>query len=52
VVGPIPRELQTAAVFAAGRMASSANAAEADALLKYLISPDVAPVLREMGLEP
>lgn len=52
VVGPIPRELQAAAVFTAGRMASSAKAAEADALLKYLISPDVAPVLRETGLEP
>ena len=52
VVGPIPRALQTAAVFTAGRMASSARAAEADALLKYLASPEVAPVLRETGLEP
>ncbi len=52
VVGPIPRELQTAAVFTAGRMASSAKAAEADALLKHLASPEVAPVLREAGLEP
>jgi len=52
VVGPIPRELQTAAVFTAGRMASSAKATEADALLKYLASPEVAPVLRETGLEP
>jgi molybdate transport system substrate-binding protein len=52
VVGPIPRELQTAAVFTAGRMASSAKATEADAFLKYLASPEVAPVLRETGLEP
>jgi molybdate transport system substrate-binding protein len=52
VVGPIPYELQTAAVFTAGRMASSARAAPADALLKYLASPDVAPALRESGLEP
>ncbi len=51
VVGPIPRELQTAAVFTAGRMASSAKAAEVDALLKYLASPEAAPVLRETGLE-
>jgi molybdate transport system substrate-binding protein len=52
VVGPIPQELQTAAVFTAGRMTSSAKTAEADALLKYLASPEVAPVLREAGLEP
>ena len=52
VVGPIPHELQAAAVFTAGRMASSRKSAEADALLKYLASPQVAPVLREAGLEP
>jgi molybdate transport system substrate-binding protein len=52
VVGPIPRELQTAAVFSAGRWAASAKAEQADALLKYLASPEVAPVLRESGLEP
>lgn len=52
VVGPIPHELQMAAVFTAGRTASSAKGAEADALLKYLASPEVAPVLRESGLEP
>jgi molybdate transport system substrate-binding protein len=44
--------LQTAAVFTAGRMASTTKAAEADALLKYLASPEVAPVLRQSGLEP
>jgi molybdate transport system substrate-binding protein len=52
VVGPIPLGLQTAAVFTAGRMSSSAKTAEADALLKYLASPEVAPVLRDSGLEP
>jgi molybdate transport system substrate-binding protein len=52
VVGPIPHELQTAAVFTAGRMASSAKGAEADTLLEYLASPEVAPVLRQSGLEP
>jgi len=52
VVGEIPRDLQTAAVFTAGRMAASAKAAQADALLKYLASTAVAPVLRESGLEP
>jgi len=52
VVGPIPHELQTPAVFSAGRMTASKEAAQADALLKYLASREVAPVLREAGLEP
>ncbi len=52
VVGPIPHELQTPAVFSAGRMTASKAAAQADALLRYLASREVAPVLREAGLEP
>jgi molybdate transport system substrate-binding protein len=52
VVGVIPRELQTAAVFSAGRMAASARATASDALIKYLASPEVAPLLRKSGLEP
>jgi len=52
VVGPIPYELQTPAVFSAGRMAPSQKAAQADHLLRFLASPEVAPVLRESGLEP
>jgi molybdate transport system substrate-binding protein len=52
VVGPIPHELQTPAVFSAGRMTASPKTGEADRLLRFLASPDVAPVLRESGLEP
>jgi molybdate transport system substrate-binding protein len=52
VVGPIPHALQTPAVFSAGRLASSSRPVQADALLRYLASPEVAPVLRESGLEP
>jgi molybdate transport system substrate-binding protein len=52
IVGPIPRELQTPAVFSAGRMAASKQVAPSEALLQYLASPEVAPVLRESGLEP
>jgi molybdate transport system substrate-binding protein len=52
VVGPIPHHLQTPAVFSAGRMAASNRAEQAEGLLKYLASPEVAPVLRESGLEP
>ena len=52
VVGPIPHELQTPAVFSAGRMAASQKADQADRLLHYLASPEVAPLLRGCGLEP
>ena len=52
VVGPIPRELQTPAVFSAGRMMASRRPDDADRLLRYLASPEVAPALRESGLEP
>jgi molybdate transport system substrate-binding protein len=51
VVGPIPRELQTPAIFSAGRMTASRRAAQADRLLRFLASSEVAPVLRESGLE-
>jgi molybdate transport system substrate-binding protein len=52
VVGPIPRHLQIPAVFSAGRLVASQRAIQSDALLKYLASPEVAPVLRLSGLEP
>jgi len=52
IVGLIPRELQTPAVFSAGRMADTANIDQADRLLRYLASAEIAPVLRESGLEP
>ncbi|RXT41890.1 substrate-binding domain-containing protein [Bradyrhizobium betae] len=52
VVGPIPLDLQTPAVFSAGRMANANNAVAADRLLRYLASPEVVPVLRQSGLEP
>jgi molybdate transport system substrate-binding protein len=52
VVGPIPRDLQTPAVFSAGRMTATRQPDQADHLLRYLASPEVAPVLRASGLEP
>jgi molybdate transport system substrate-binding protein len=52
VVGPIPRDLQTPAVFSAGRIAASGKAELSDRLLRFLASREVAPVLRESGLEP
>ena len=52
IVGPIPRELQSPAVFSAGRLAASNNAAQSDRLLEFLASPEAAPALRDSGLEP
>jgi len=52
VVVPIPLQVQTPAVFFAGRLAASKRAAQADALVKYLASPGAAAALRESGLEP
>lgn len=52
VVGPIPHDLQTAAVFSAGRMANAKRADATERLLRYLASPEVVPVLRQSGLEP
>jgi molybdate transport system substrate-binding protein len=52
VIGPLPHQLQTPAVFSAGRMAASPRVAQSDRLLRYLASPEVAPALRESGLEP
>lgn len=52
VVGSIPRELQIPAVFSAGRMAASNEVASSQRLLQFLASKEVAPVLRDSGLEP
>ena len=52
VVGAIPLELQTPAIFSAGRMAASMKVDQSDRLLMNLASPEVAPVLRDTGLEP
>lgn len=52
VIGPIPPDLQTPAVFSAGCVANAAQAGAAELLLRYLASPAVVPVLRQSGLEP
>jgi len=52
IVGPIPLDMQSPAVFSAGRLAASKRVVQADELLKYLASPAAAPVLRASGLEP
>lgn len=52
VVGAIPPTLQTPGLFSAGIMANANQPNEAERLLRFLASPEVAPVLRETGLEP
>ena len=52
IVGPISLDMQSPAVFSAGRLAASKRVVQADELLKYLASPEAAPVLRASGLEP
>lgn len=52
VIGPVPHDLQTPAVFSAGCMVDAKQAEAAEALLRYLASPQVVPVLRQSGLEP
>ena len=52
IVGPIPLQLQIPSVFSAGCMAASPRLVAADRLLRYLASADVAPLLRDAGLEP
>jgi molybdate transport system substrate-binding protein len=53
VVGPLPQHLQSSpAVFSAGRLAVSQRVTQSVTLLKFLASPEVAPALRESGLEP
>jgi molybdate transport system substrate-binding protein len=51
IVGPVPLDLQTPAVFTAGRLAIATKVREADMLLKFLSSPEVLPALQESGLE-
>ncbi|WP_375413892.1 substrate-binding domain-containing protein [uncultured Bradyrhizobium sp.] len=52
VVGPIPLDMQSAAVFSAGRLAGSPRAVQSDALLRFLTSAQAASALRQSGLEP
>ena len=52
IVGPIPLHLQSPAVFSAARLVASRKVDQSDRLLKFLASSEVAPVLRESGLEP
>ena len=51
-IGPLPNELQTVIIYGMGRFASAKEWPAAEALVKYLTSPAVAPILKRLGLDP
>ena len=52
IVGPLPAELGGATVFSGAPFAASSRKAAGAALLRFLSSPDTAPIYRRKGLEP
>jgi molybdate transport system substrate-binding protein len=52
IVGPIPDEVQKVTVFAAGVVTASQHKESAQALIRFLASPNVCPVIVESSLEP
>ncbi len=51
-VGPLPAELQGYVDFAVGVLAVSKQRDAAQALVKFMSSPEVAPLIRKSGMEP
>jgi molybdate transport system substrate-binding protein len=51
-VGPLPPEVQRVSVFSAAVAAHSTNPAAAEALIRFLASPDAAGAVSKTGLEP
>lgn len=52
IVGPLPAEAQKITVFSAGIATVAREPTAAQALLRFLSSPSVGPVIRRTGLEP
>jgi molybdate transport system substrate-binding protein len=51
-IGPLPPDIQQITVFAGGIHTAAAQADAAKALVKFLTSPQAAPVIRKKGMEP
>jgi molybdate transport system substrate-binding protein len=51
LVGPFPDEVQNYVTFAAGIAVDSKNAEAGQALIRFLKSPEVAPILKAKGME-
>lgn len=52
VIGPLPAEVQTRIVYAAGVPVSAKQPEAAKALIKFFASPAAAPVIKAKGLQP
>lgn len=52
VAGPLPGDLQAATTFSSAIMSGARNAAAAQALVKYLRTPDAAKVIKAKGMNP
>jgi molybdate transport system substrate-binding protein len=52
IVGPLPAELDAVTVFSGALFAASPRKGAGMALLKFLSSPEAAPIYRRKGLEP
>lgn len=52
VVGSLPAELQRYVVYSGGVATTAKNPAGAEALIRFLSSPDAAPAIMRSGLEP
>lgn len=52
VLGPLPPEIQSVTVFAAGIASTSKHPADTEALIAYFTSPETEAVKREQGMEP
>jgi molybdate transport system substrate-binding protein len=51
-VGPLPPDIQQITVFASGIHTGASQADAAKALVKFLTSPQAAPVIKKKGMEP
>ena len=51
-VTPLPPEVQRVSVFSAGVAARTSDANMANALIRFLASPEAAPAIKKSGLEP
>jgi molybdate transport system substrate-binding protein len=52
LVGPLPSEIQSYAVFTAGVSANSKAPGAATELIRFLTSPTAIPVIKSQGMEP
>ena len=52
LLGPIPAEIQKVTVFAAGISAGAKEPEAGAALIKFLLAPAAAPIIKKTGMEP